>query len=32
MYELTAEDVIQAQKDITSRGTKGKLLVHVADK
>ncbi|WWD15729.1 hypothetical protein CI109_100151 [Kwoniella shandongensis] len=30
-YELTAEDVAQAQKDIASRGTTGKLLVHVSD-
>ncbi|AAW41486.1 conserved hypothetical protein [Cryptococcus deneoformans JEC21] len=32
VYELTQEGVVQAQKDITSRGTTGKLLIHVADK
>ncbi|WVQ78264.1 hypothetical protein IAT38_000349 [Cryptococcus sp. DSM 104549] len=31
VYELTQEDVIQAQKDISGRGTTGKLLVHVSD-
>ncbi|KAK8869993.1 hypothetical protein IAR55_000563 [Kwoniella newhampshirensis] len=31
VYELTAEDVAQAQRDISGRGTTGKLLVHVSD-
>ncbi|WVQ78262.1 hypothetical protein IAT38_000346 [Cryptococcus sp. DSM 104549] len=31
VYELTAEDVAQAQIDIARRGTTGKLLVHVSD-
>ncbi|CAD6585675.1 MAG: hypothetical protein TREMPRED_004209 [Tremellales sp. Tagirdzhanova-0007] len=30
VYEFTAEDVAQAQRDITSRGTTGKLLIRVS--
>ena len=31
VYDFTAEDVAQAQRDISSRGTTGKLLVRVSE-